>query len=42
MAGYVIDENAVSAQTTEGDTASTRVAIDASVLSRILAGETPR
>ena len=30
MAGYVIDEDAVAARTTEGDTASTRVAIDAS------------
>ena len=30
MAGYVIDEDAVSAPTTEGDTASIRVAVDAS------------
>jgi mannose-6-phosphate isomerase-like protein (cupin superfamily) len=30
MAGYVIDEGAVAVQTSEGDTATTRVAIDAS------------
>ena len=30
MAGYVIDERALEVQTTEGDTASVRVAIDAS------------
>jgi mannose-6-phosphate isomerase-like protein (cupin superfamily) len=30
MTGYVIDEDAVKARTTEGDTASIRVAIDAS------------
>jgi len=30
MAGYVIEEDAVSARTTEGDTASSRLAIDAS------------
>jgi hypothetical protein len=30
MAGYVIDEQALEAQMIEGDTASVRVAIDAS------------
>src|SRR4029079_5054511 len=30
MTGYVIDQDAVAARTTEGDTASSRLAIDAS------------